>query len=312
MATATTAYRNSDDRNNAKNALPSPFTRVAQVRASCLPERLKTLLIHMLSKDRFGDALWLSTESLQVMIGRVCHRRKPGVDTLGRRLGPCDQVSRRSVQKWIDEAAPEDGTGVLIRVIDENSWVGHGKARRFRRSATYELNPAKLIPAKSWDEYHAEKIAAKPVPRRIGPQPSSSPSAQEAASHAEQPPNAAPVPVLPAEHRAAGCFDGSRASDRIRKLRLELAAKIGECMRGCHGNVNTSQGLVFIGEGHPRFRAPMSQDKAITAACMFLGLSDREGKELLKHWQPETAASSDEQPNTSAGRKAVMPEGGGP
>lgn len=278
MATASTAYRNSESGNNAKNALPSPFTRVAQVRASRLPERHKTLIVHMLAKNRFGDELWLSTESLQVMIGRICFRRKSGCDTLGRRLGSCEQVSRRTVQKWIDDAAPEDGSGPLRKVIDENSWVGHGKARRFRRSATYELNPAKLVPAKSWDEWHAEKIAAKPAPRRIGPQRSSSPPAQQAATRTPQPPTAASVPVIPVEHRDMG--------RRFRRLTsregAKLVQKMVELMRGYTRHRGIDGYAFDLDPGDSRYRAPMSQDHALIAACMQFCIPEESAREALK------------------------------
>ena len=232
----------------------------------------------MLAKNRFGDELWLSTESLQVMIGRICFRRKSGTDTLGRHLGSCEQVSRRTVQKWIDDAVT---SGVIRELYPANVWVGRERARRFRRSATYELNPVKLVPAKSWDEWHAEKLAAKPAPRRIGPERSSSPPAQQAATHTPQPPTAASVPVTPPP-----MSDSYRAGRKPRRLTSregpQLVAKMAELMRGYTRHRQLDGYSFALLPEDPRYRAPMSQGKALISACMTLGITEEDAREHLK------------------------------
>lgn len=283
MATSTAqAYRNPDGSQSAKNAHGSPFNRVAQVRGSTLAERHKTLIVHMLSKNRFGDELWLSTESLQVMIGRLCYRRKSGFDTRGRRLGPCDQAARRTVQRWIDDAV---SSGVIAEVFPANVWVGQGKARRFRRSATYELNPAKLAPAKTYDDWHAEKLAAKPVPRRIGPQRApdrNPPPAQEAAASPATPITAAPVHVASPQRDAHR--DTRRPPRRLTPREgPQLVAKMIELMQGYTAHVEAVGGYGYdLQPDDPRYRAPMSQEHALTAACMTLGIPHDAALEHLK------------------------------
>lgn len=290
MASTLQAYRETDGQKSPNNTGLSPFSLPALIEYSTLPDRHKRLLKAMLSKNRFGSELWLSTERLQVIIGRICFRRKTGQDTRGRVLSSCERIHRRTVQRTIDElAAP--GVGVLEQVLEANVWVGHGKHRRFRRSATYALRPEKLHRQQTWEEYYAEK----PRPQRSHESHRSSPSpAQDAAASPTSlpPATAAPVPAAAVQQQRETSRPPRRLTSREGP---QLVAKVAELMRGYHGTVNTVSGLVHVDESHPKYRAPMSQEHALTAACMTLGIPYEAAMEHLKlcRWkfdEPESSA----------------------
>jgi hypothetical protein len=251
-----------------------------QVRASDLIERHKRLIIAMLSKNRFGDDLWLSTESLQVIIGRVSRRRKTaGQDTRGRKLGNCERASRRAVQNWIDEAVRDE---VLNPVYGPNVWVGRGPNHRvFRRSATYELNRAKLTRAETYDQWAARKRTSQPLARRFPPRNSS--PAPEAATPAQPAVAAsAPVPQSPAEsqHRTLPRTPIARALSS--RQAQTFVNKVGELMLGCNRIVALDGMGVQLQPQDARYRAPMSKEKALVSACMTLGVRLQDGEQHLK------------------------------
>lgn len=199
-------YLNSKEPDARKySPAPSPFTRIPQVRASDLALRHRDLIVAMMHRNRFGDELWMSTKSIAVVMGRKCHRKKAGKDTLGRKLGPCTEAHRRTVQRLIDElvycrecgsssnAHPEGhafvprvhGGGVLEEVYPANSRVRYRGHLEFRRSATYRLNAYKLVPRLTYEEYRD----SRPVTQPKGPQRVNAP---------QSPPSAKPVaPVTP-------------------------------------------------------------------------------------------------------------------
>lgn len=178
-------YTNSGAERHAKSAGESPFTRVAQVRASTLAERHQCVIEAMMKKNRFGDELWLSTESIQVIIGKVNHRRKDSEeDTRGRKLSPCTQAHRRTIQRRIDEVVR---LGVLEEKYPANSLVPFRGHLEFRRSATYSLVPEKLTPRRTWDQYRASRPYKKP------PQPASVPRQPD--PPAPQPLTRGPIPI---------------------------------------------------------------------------------------------------------------------
>src|SRR5258708_40044091 len=101
-ASVAAAYRSPDEYESEKT--PSPFKRIDQVRASTLAERHRNLIVAMLHKNRFGDELWMSTESICVVMGRVCYRREQsgwGTHDKPRPLHRCAQISRRTVRRLI-------------------------------------------------------------------------------------------------------------------------------------------------------------------------------------------------------------------
>lgn len=120
-----------------------------------------------------------------------------------------------------------------------------------------------------------------PIPFRPSRSSHSSPSpAQErAASPTSLPPaTAAPVPAAAVQQR-----ETSRPPRRLTSREgPQLVAKVAELMRGYHGTVNTVSGLVHVDESHPKYRAPMSQEHALTAACMTLGIPYEAAMEHLK------------------------------
>ena len=187
MASTQRAYLNSEEYESEKS--PSLFTLAAQVRASTLAERHRNLIVAMLLKNRFGTELWMSTASISVAMGRACCRRKKtGWSTHEKphRLGNCKESSRRRVQRLIDDLVycgacgkstnrhPADhafiprveGGGVLDEVYEANSHVSYGGKKEFRHTATYRLNPDKLVPARTYEEYAAERDRERAASRQ--------------------------------------------------------------------------------------------------------------------------------------------------
>jgi hypothetical protein len=240
MASPQSAYPNSTARNNAKRAVLSPFNRVAQVRASDLPSRLRELLVAFLSKNQFGDELWLSTESLRVIIGKVSAR--------------AEKISRRTVQYQIDKLVE---LTVLEEVYPANSWVSYNGETVFRHTATYKLNADKLKSRLSWGEWRQSMPVKKPAARTLQPQP---------------------VAVEPSPETAAAQTKVSIASSAPKlttRQRKVLVSRIPAFMRGCKGSVRTIEGGTrWIGPEDPEYREPMSKSAAIVEACRSMCESD--------------------------------------
>lgn len=215
MASTQRAYRNSEEFESEKT--PSPFKRIDQVRASTLAERHRNLIVAMLHKNRFGDELWMSTESICVVMGRVCYRRKQSgwsTHEKPRQLHGCDQISRRAVQRLIDEVV---SLGVLTQIYGDNELVPYGGGKKFRHTATYRLNPDKLVARKTHDEYVEQRARARARSRQKHREESEREHAQaqgdvtpirktpQPAETPKSPAPAAPLPVREkpaAEHRS--------------------------------------------------------------------------------------------------------------
>lgn len=188
------AYPKSDAYESEKSS--SPFTRIAQVRASTLAERHRNLIVAMLYKNRFGDELWMSTESVRVVMGRVCYRRKQEpTDTKGRSLHDCEQISRRAVQRLIDEVV---ALGVLTQVYGDNEHVPYGGGTKFRHTATYRLNPDKLVPRKTHEQYVEERDRARAKGRQIHRDQAVRDRAEVAPIRKPSQPQPNPLPPAPA------------------------------------------------------------------------------------------------------------------
>lgn len=161
-------------------------------------------------------------------------------------------------------------------------------ANTVRRPATYRLNLSVLRRRPTYDE-----IKKSRPPRRALHSihhHHSSPTAREAAPAAI---SAAPVPVpLPVQ-------DPERESRRqARRLTPregpKLVAKMAELMRGTT-RLAQLDGVGFnLQPDDPRYRAPMSQENAIIAACMTLGIAEADAREHLKLccWKFEGAEKS--------------------
>ncbi len=247
----------------------------------------------MLSKNRLGLELWSSTERLQKIIGGWVVRHKSGYDSRGRKLGPCEMVSRLTVQRWIDEL---ERAGILVKIIPENTWVGQPGNRKFRHTPTYKFcrenvhraqTEAEWVEKKREAKFRAQRASTAYGTHRNGhAKPSEIPSG---ASSPESPNPAQPaVSQQPPPAAAREIEDlGSRKQERVRNLRIRLGAKIAEFMEGVN-HVQTLEGFFKkIEPGHVKYLAPLPRDVAILKACEALGITEAEGRELLKVDQPE-------------------------
>ena len=283
-------YTNPAER-GSENAAPV-FNLKARVQASRLKARHRNLLDAMLLKNRYGSELWMSTESICVVIGSVYSRRKTAeTDTRGRRLGNCERVCRRTAQRLIDEltyckscgkSTSEHGTehafsprveggGVLDEVFPANSHVPYNGSKVFRHTTTYRLNPDRLVPRETFDEYAQERDRKRAQARQTHRQEN-----QSVESHLEQPRKSpqplpvetpkpptheAPVPQRPAanvrtQHRSTRDLRSHEAS--------KLVAKMRELMSGGY-----------------------AQENALIAACLNLGLNPDQARNYLKLFPQE-------------------------
>lgn len=305
MASTQRAYRNPEEHESEKSS--SPFTRISQVRASTLAERHRNLIVAMLHKNRFGDELWMSTESICVVMGRVCYRRKTSgwsAHEKPRQLHDCEQISRRAVQRLIDEVVT---LGVLTQVYGDNEMVPYGGGKKFRHTATYRLNPDKLVARKTHDEYVEERDRARARSRQLHREESEREHAHEVQAGevtpirktpqpAEAPKPAAPLPdkkVAETEHRS------NQRSQQTRKLTSregpKLVNEMRRLMRGYTGAQNGREGMLWIGPENPQYREPMSQEHALIAACMNLAIPLESAKEFLKLLPRDLGESEKEQ-----------------
>ena len=163
----------------------------------------------------------------------------------------------------------------------------HINPKHFRRSTTYRLHPENLpVRPKLPEGERPHRSIARHAAHKRPPQPES-------------------VVTKPSETL------GSRQSERERKLRLQLTEKIAELMKpqgrppsnagrtGPDPNCTKCKGTgLWEHQGHPgklwachcvpepddpHYRPGMTEENALIAACMALGIGDVEkGRELLK------------------------------
>jgi hypothetical protein len=95
---------------------------------------------------------------------------------------------------------------------------------------------------------------------------------------------AAPVRQAAAEHTHRNPVRS--ASSSARKLTSREGPKLfnqmRHLMRGYKGSQNGSEGTVWIGPEDPRYREPMSQEKALSEACRILGIPLESAEQHLK------------------------------
>jgi len=239
------------------------FGIAAAVRASTLAERHRNLIVAMLHKNQFGDELWMSTESICVVMGRVCYRRKAAeTDTRGRRLGPCETISRRAVQRLIDEAV---ALGVLAQVHGANEQVPYGGGKKFRHTATYRLNASKLVPRKTHDEYVEERDRARARNRQAHRDETQrehaadvTPIRKPAAPEKPLPP--APAAPLPARSTPDATKQAHRGTARVTRDERTALARIYMTLR----------------------KNGIQHEAAMAQACKELKLSIEDGEVALK------------------------------
>ena len=157
---------------------------------------------------------------------------------------------------------------------------GHeGDAREFRRSATYELDVAKIasfkppVEVREFRNYREYKSATA----KKRPHSHSSPAPRPAtpAVHAPQ-----PVPISQPQAR---CTSAKEPNRRERDEMAKFVAKTRELMRGATSVLESVGGLrIQLSPNDPRYRAPMPLERAITAACMTQVVPEKKAREWLK------------------------------
>lgn len=289
-ASTASAYTNSRASNSGK------FSRIEMVRASTLPERYRSRLADLMEQFNFtGDELWMATDSCRIAIGKICFRRKPGTITRVRKgreekceLGPCDVISRRSVQRLLYELV--NVFQVLEVVYEANQWVPYGGDVVFRHSRTYRLRAEKLTPRPTFKEWRMQQKAAHSVttfPRKPA-QPAQEPL---------PPAPAAPVPVRskPAAEHSHRSTERSNAPAKMTKREVaKFVADMAFYMRGQTSKIQLDGFEVKFQAGDPRYLAPMKWRDALAAVCRDWKRTPESVIDALKFWgyTVETDANS--------------------
>jgi hypothetical protein len=272
MAATASAYRKPPQSTSENIAGDSPFVLLEKAKASDLHPRDRMVLVTALEEGNRFAAVETTNEIFVATL------------TIAVQLGSPSITVRRSIDRL-------EAKGIFVLRYPENWAIRDGRGYQLRRPRTYQINAEKLSPRMTLKEHRKKRfgeLSARQKSRHSSAStspasshttiPASAPAPQAAAATPPPTAAAAAVPQIPA---------GSRAHDRMRKLRLELVAKMTELMRGVDHVVGLDGLGIRVGPGDRRYRAPMSQEKALIAACMTLGISEDEAREQLKlcHWK---------------------------
>jgi hypothetical protein len=289
MASSTVAsYPNSRASNSEK------FSRIEMVRASDLPERYRTRLARLMEQFNFtGDELWMATDSCRVAIGKVCIRRKAGVIVRMRQgreekceLGPCDLISRRTVQRMLDELV--EVFGVLEVLYEANQWVPYGGDVVFRHSRTYRLRTEKLKPQQTYKQWRMQQKAAHSVAQFPRKPAQPVPSADSPAPDAALPRREKPA----AEHRSTGRTARTEGRHTYRQTKA-FKDRVEYHAAGCSGSVTTQSGqqIYVSADSNPEYyRAPLNRALAFKRALEEFGWTVESALEALKYHGFQLAA----------------------
>lgn len=209
---------------------------------------------------------------------------KQGPDFHASTFGVSIQSGRsyRTVQRHIDRLCD---LKILKLKHDANKYVNGS----IRRTATYVLHEEAgeyLAPSETYQQWKDRNRRAA-MPRRKGPQPVGNPSAPPA-PEPQTPTQAVAVPI-PAP-----------VADRRPLRRLtpregpKLVSAMAELMRGYTRHRQLDGYSFDLQPDDRRYRAPMTQDKALIAACMALGIPLESAIEHLKlcQWKFEESEPS--------------------
>ena len=275
MATASTAYRNSD---GAKSGKPSDFLSRADI-AELL------------------DAADFSHEAEAYIIRRA--GREKGVRNYRRRhlvaalkgiwraasspYGTGEIQFYASVEGYAIEAGvSERALRYNLRELERIGVIEMiYAANTIRRPATYRLNVSALRRRRTYQDLKSSRPAPTPFrPHNAQSRAAhhvSSPPAQEAAAAPSPASVAAPVAVAPRDHRDTRRFRQLRASDG-----KDLVAKILELQKGTDSYKSAEGFWVKYPPGHPSIRPPLSAESALTSACLTLRLPEDASREYAE------------------------------
>jgi len=261
MATQAAAYRNSDDSGSQKERHFFSRAELENLFEICdLPRRFHNLILGawIAAGKPFGSEI--------LLFKAVEDYRRA-----------CRYKSERTVRYNLRAA---EKLGLLEVASPHHAWIRERsmKDRGLYRSVTTHRLPIDLL--LQWRKMHRNEVVTIPAkPPESAPPP-------------RPPVPAAPLPAVPMKpaaerHRSNG---GSRAEDRLRKLRQEIAATMTEFMVGHAHHIERVGGYGYdLKPSDPRYRPKMSQDEAILATAKECGISPDEVREHLKivQFKPE-------------------------
>lgn len=255
-------------------------------RASDLPDHLRETVIVMLQRDRYGTQLWMSKVRLAI------------------ELGICRRTAQRRVRRLIE-------LKVLKEISPANSYF-RNDPEKFRSSATYEANPEAVKPRPTWKDFEGMRPTHRRVKVKSASQhhrrlpshhaptvlPISSPAASEPAPSDVK--NESAVRHLEAmrggqPHRSSAhgsAHPGSRAERTVRQLRQDLVER-----------------MIALIRGSPQ-RPGLTQENALTACCMYFGITAEEATEhlkLVRFEPPQPAPTPAPAPKSEINRTLIVP-----
>lgn len=168
-----------------------------------------------------------------------------------------------------------------------NVWVNEA---HFRHVRTFRIRTEKLssIPRcksnRDWEGRNfREQRIFKRTQGRKQPQPTVSADSepkQDREEFSEREGNSSrPVRSRSGEHSPQL---GSIQARRVQQMRVKLRQTIAELSEGITGRAGPDHLWVDYEVGDPRYRAPMGEEEAFSAACKILGLSEEEGRRYLE------------------------------
>jgi len=285
MASAAQSYRDSSAQQSGKNAGDARYYLLANADHSTLPPSRRAVLHALLKRERYGNRLWVSVARIKVETGYCLRTVQYALRDLERRRRALNQTAPANT---LVVKVRVKQTGQILEVAEDvaRAMQNEGAAAvigkpEFRRSATYCANPEALTPRKEWQGY----VAAKTV----GSQHRSTRRAEHTAQAKESPRVGSEGPALvnpsPDPQQATTCRSRARGSPRKLTPREgpELVKEMTSLMRGCTMVVSQFSGLgQTLKPDDPGYRAPMSQENALIAACMTLGIPLESAREHLK------------------------------
>lgn len=167
--------------------------------------------------------------------------------------------------------------GILEKVYEPNSWI---RANYYRHTATHRLNISALKRRQTYQHFKNNRPLAQPLP----PQSVKENPTPVLAQPKCEPPQTAPIALTPqrqAEHRQIG--------RHTRRDCAKLIALIVQLMRGrTHGEFGWK-----LAPDDERYRAPMSRDAAIEAACRSFSWTVESAMDAMKFHGYNVATDSD-------------------
>ena len=166
---------------------------------------------------------------------------------------------------------------------------GRANFDEFCRPHMYEIDIEKFLSAprpKGIRHFDARTYAEHKEAAKRGEHPNVIPMKPAAPTQPPLPPApAAPKPerAKPAAHRST-----ERAPNEAKPRQLtsregpRLVNEMRRLMRGYMGSQTGREGALWIGPEHPQYREPMSQENALTAACINLAIPETSAREFLK------------------------------